>query len=335
MPAIKNAHIRYRIIDRCLRNKFRPYPTKEDLRSTCEEALFGSEDGSHISDSTIEKDLFAMREEMDAPIRYSKIHKGYYYEDENFSINDIPLSDEEIESLKFASHTLMQFKDAAIFQQFGFAIDKIFDRIAASDEFDNEDSEIIQFEKGFSSQGNEYLPDLLEAIKHRLIVTFVYESFISGVSKARKVVPILLKEYRNRWYLIVFDLDKSDIITYALERMENLKVTKDVYSSEINFSANDFFKYSTGITAGSKKVETIIFKADAIAAKYIQSQPFHFSQKEIDNKNGSTFSLEVIISEELIRELMSYGGEIEILQPAILREKMAERFAKAVKIYSK
>ena len=39
MPHIKNALLRYRIIDKCIRNKYKPYPSKQDLREACEEAL--------------------------------------------------------------------------------------------------------------------------------------------------------------------------------------------------------------------------------------------------------------------------------------------------------
>ena len=60
MPANKYALLRYRIIDRCITQK--SYPTKEDLRAACEEALYGS-DGENISISTIEKDIWAMRNE--------------------------------------------------------------------------------------------------------------------------------------------------------------------------------------------------------------------------------------------------------------------------------
>ena len=81
MPHIKNALIRFRIIDRMIRNPYKPYPSKGDLREACEESLFGSTYGEHICDSTIEKDLFAMRIEHDAPIRYSRKHEGYFYED--------------------------------------------------------------------------------------------------------------------------------------------------------------------------------------------------------------------------------------------------------------
>ena len=75
MPAIKNALLRYRIIDRSIRNEYNPYPTKEQLRQACEEEIYGTSEGLHICHSTIEKDIFAMRMEHDAPISYSKREK--------------------------------------------------------------------------------------------------------------------------------------------------------------------------------------------------------------------------------------------------------------------
>ena len=54
MPANKYALLRYRIIDRCLTNPGKPFPTKEELRQACGDALYGS-DGEHISISTVEK----------------------------------------------------------------------------------------------------------------------------------------------------------------------------------------------------------------------------------------------------------------------------------------
>ena len=82
MPANKYALLRYRIIDRCLTNPGHPFPSKETLRLACEEALYGS-DGERISISTIEKDLWAMRNETDlgyyAPIEYHRDERGYHY----------------------------------------------------------------------------------------------------------------------------------------------------------------------------------------------------------------------------------------------------------------
>lgn len=334
MPHIKNALIRYRIIDRSLRNKYRPFPSKRDLREMCEEALFGSE-GENICDSTIEKDLFAMRMEHDAPIKYSKREGGYYYIDPDFSINDIPLTNDDITSIKFAIKTLSQFREVDMFKQFGSAIDKIVDRFTISeDPRDKDISNFVQFEQALSSSGNEFLAPLLEAIRNSNVATFEYTSFVSGKSKVRKVVPLLLKEYRNRWYLISFDLDKKEVMTYALERMTNVEITTEKGNKPEGFDPDLFFKHAVGITSNEDEPATIVFKADNISAKYIISQPFHSSQQIIkEGKNKTTFEIKILISEEFIRSVLSYAGGIEIIEPSELRDEIIARLHEMMKHY--
>jgi len=323
MPHIKNALIRYRIIDKCIGNKYSPFPSKRDLREACEEALYGSIDGEHICDSTIEKDIFNMRMEHDAPIKYSKLNLGYYYENPNFSINDIPLTEDELSSISFAAKTLMQFKNVNMFRHFGSAIDKIVDRISVSND---DDGEIIQFEKSISGEGNEFLTPILDAIKEELLVTFDYTSFVSGEMKPRKVLPLLLKEYSNRWYLISFDLNKDDYITYSLDRIEDLVITTDKMKRPSDFKPDNYFKYSIGITSGNQSPEIVRFKANNIASRYIDSLPFHSSQRILDmHEEGYTFELKVNISEELIRSMLSYGGEISVLKPRSLKDEIEKR----------
>jgi predicted DNA-binding transcriptional regulator YafY len=285
MPHIKNALIRYRIIDRCLRNKYRPFPTKRDLREACEEALYGSVDGANICDSTIEKDMFAMKMEHDAPIRYSKRHSGYYYEDPDFS---------------------------------------------RQEEF----SHLVQFETAVSSGGNEFIPELFEAIKGSRMVSFEYTSFLSGKSKNRVVLPLMLKEYRNRWYLITHDPSRNDIITYGLDRMSKPEVLEETSVKPEDFDPFSYFRYAIGITSNKSEPVNMIFKADNVAAKYINSQPLHPNQEVVkEGKNRTTFQMTVLISEELIRNLLSYGGEIEVLEPESLRNAISERVRRMLSNY--
>lgn len=324
MPHIKNALIRYRIIDKCLRNKYAPFPSKRDLREACEEALFGGAGGEHICDSTIEKDMYAMKMEHDAPIRYSKREGGYYYEDPDFTIDDIPLTDDDREALGFAVKTLMQFKDVSLFQQFGSAIDKIADRIALSTESDAD--QYIQFESVGSDGGSEFLPPLLEAIKRNNLVAFDYASFVSGELKPRKVLPLLLKQYRNRWYLITWDLSRTDYITYALDRMEDLDILKESKPRPADFNPDNYFKHSIGITSGNDDPSDVVLRVNTVAAKYLDSLPLHASQRVREvNDDHFIFSLKVNISEELIREILSYGGEIQVVSPKSLSSEIRRR----------
>jgi predicted DNA-binding transcriptional regulator YafY len=335
MPRVKNALLRYRVIDKCLRNKYKPYPSKQDLRHACEDLLFGSSLGEHISDSTIEKDLYAMRMEHDAPIKYSKRFDGYYYTDATFSMSSVPLSEDDIESIKFAASTLAQFKDTALFKQFGFTLGKILDRVAMQDHKTHVKSEeVVQFETGVSSQGSELLSPLLHSIEGGKVVYFYYESFLSGERKKRKVTPLLLKEYRNRWYVITYDMVKKNVITYGLDRMSELEESEELGLKPPDFNPDIYFKYAAGITVKDEPPQKVVFYADSIAAKYIQSQPFHLSQCVLAEGEAATmFELNVILSEELIRDFLSYGAEIRVESPKVLQDILRQRHEAAYRSY--
>ncbi len=334
MPHIKNALLRFRIIDKMLRNKYKPFPTKQELRERCEESLYGSTSGSHICDSTIEKDLFNMKMDHDAPIKYSKKERGYYYKDPAYSINDIPLTEDELTSIKYAVDTLHQFKDAPFFKEFGNAIDKIVDRISIGSD-QEEIIRYVQFESVTSVGGNEYLPLLLEGIQRKKRIWFLYTPHTKPEQKPRSVSPLFLKEYRNRWYLISYDNKQKAIRTFALERMDAPQLTEEDILVPDEFDPDRYFQHTMGITSYKGKSSDIRFQAKAVAARYLNSQPLHESQEVIRESQAHTiFSLKLLVSEELVRTLLSFGDEIEVLEPENLRNLILERVKKMNQLYN-
>ena len=85
MPKNKNAFSRHRIIDQCINDKRRKYPTLEYLAERCSALL-----DVDVSPSTIEKDIAVMKKNSpigySAPIIYSKQNRGYAYSEIGFSI---------------------------------------------------------------------------------------------------------------------------------------------------------------------------------------------------------------------------------------------------------
>ncbi|MCF8278061.1 MAG: WYL domain-containing protein [Flavobacteriales bacterium] len=319
MPANKYALLRYRIIDDCLTNKGRKFPTKEDLKYACEQALYGSSD-ERISISTIEKDMWAMKNEGElgyyAPIAYSKLEKGYFYEDENYTIKEISLSEEDKEAIRFAATTLFQFKDLAIFDQFGSAIQKIMDRLSISPEIqDDAIDRFVQFENTPMAKGTDLLPILLQAIKETRELRFRYVSFLDESESERVLHPYLLKEYRNRWYVIGKDDEAGKVKTFGLDRIYDLSIRENYFTVDKTFDPEVLFKYSFGITAGGKP-EKVVLRFAPQEGRYVKAQPLHPTQKIIkENADGLTVELKVIPSYELKATIRSFGDKVEVLQP--------------------
>ena len=104
MPANKNALIRYKTIDNCLRNRYRRW-TLDDLVEACSEALYDMEGiKKGVCTRTVQMDIQMMRSDKlgyNAPIEvYDRIY--YRYADPGYSITAMPLSIEDCKLIKKA-----------------------------------------------------------------------------------------------------------------------------------------------------------------------------------------------------------------------------------------
>ncbi len=338
MPANKFALLRYRIIDRCINNKGKPYPSKENLRTTCEEALYGS-DGEHISVSTIEKDIWSMRNESElgyyAPIAYHRDYKGYYYEEEGYSINEVQLNEEDLDAIRFAANTLIQFRDLPIFKQFDQAIGKIADRLSVAPDLDTSGvDKYMQFESTPSASGSTYLSPLLDAARNKNPIDLGYQKFSGETEKKYLVHPYLLKEYRNRWYLLAWDPEREFIRTFGCDRIKSINTDENTFfTTHSEFNSDKYFSHTVGITVidNSPPVE-VVLECDPILARYLTSQPLHMSQKITNKGDVYTITLKVIITYELIQWIMGYSAEMKVVAPHSLQEVLIKRIKKALKM---
>ena len=112
MPANKNALIRYKTIDRCLRNRYRRW-TLDDLVDACCDALLDMEGITKgVCARTVQMDIQIMRSDKlgyNAPIVvYDKIY--YTYADPDYSITEMPFSMDDCKLIKEAI-TLLGDKD--------------------------------------------------------------------------------------------------------------------------------------------------------------------------------------------------------------------------------
>ncbi len=328
MPPVKNARLRHSIINECLSNPYKPYPTIDDLREACEEKLFGSRNGSNISKSTIEKDLREMKEEYDAPIAFHRAEKGYYYSNPEYNLNAIPFSAEDAEALRFAVLTLNQYKHLSVFNQFQHAIGKIFDRVYISEKIDDEAiNELVQFETPPAVPGSAWLNPLFTALKQRWEILITYHSFSSGQVKEYRVHPYLLKEYRHRWYLIAYRPESKRMATFELGRIKQLELLKTTFEKIGDFNPTDFFKYAFGITVLDGKPQLVELEIKTSELKYIEDTPLHPTQQIISRgTENSRVQLQVYLTTELVMSILSFGKKIKVLSPKELVIQVEKEF---------
>lgn len=334
MPQNKSAAIRYRIIDACLTNKQRPFPTLDDLARICSEKL-----EKEISTSTIEKDISAMKRPrphgFDAHIIYSKERKGYAYGDPNFSISELRLEDEEWESLRYAAKLLYQYSDVPIFKDFKQAIEKIDARFKLQLDVEDEFLQThIQFESSNATTGYEWLGQIYKSIQSKWLLKISYENIYKNETKEYSLVPYLLKENRNRWYLIAWVEERNDYLTFALDRIKSISIVQQKQKSRSDFNPDLFLQHSVGIMKNEGKPQKIVLSIKDPYSKLIQLEPIHASQKTIKTtKDNIQIELSVYINPELCNRIISMSSYCKVIQPASLKRILKEMLEETLSLY--
>lgn len=334
MPVNRNALIRYKTIDTCLRNKYRQW-TLEDLIDACSDALYEYEGiDKGISKRTVQMDIQMMRSEKlgyNAPIVVYD-NKYYKYEEEDYSITNTPLSKQDLKTMSEAVEVLRQFKGFSYFSGMGDIVSRLEDHVTSAKQ---KTVPVIDFEKNESLKGLDYLDTIYHAIVNKQTLSIKYRSFKARSANIFIFYPYLLKEYRNRWF--VFGQRKGNLINLALDRMHNIEIAEnEKYIDNNIFDPETFFDDLVGVTKNvGMKAEIVRFWVDKQNAPYVQTKPFHKSQKVVEEcEDGSKiFEINVVVNQELQREFFGYVDTIKILSPKSLVDFMGWKFMLAKERY--
>lgn len=181
----------------------------------------------------------------------------------------------------------------------------------------------IHFEKR-KPQGTEHLYGLLHAIKNRLQIRFVHQKYWEETPTDRHVEPYVLKEFKNRWYLLCKDLKDGQIKSFGLDRLTELEILTRKFSFPNDFDVNEHYRYCFGIISpNGHQPEDVILSFNAFQGKYIKSLPLHDSQQIlVDNKDELRIQLELFITHDFFMELLSYGDNLKVLKPQSLIDEL-------------
>lgn len=335
MPTNRNALIRYTTIDNCLRNRHRLW-TLEDLIDACSDALYEYEGiDKGVSRRTVQSDIQVMRSEKlgyNAPI-IVKDKKHYTYEDPDYSIKNIPLTDQDLNHLNEAVEILKQFKGFTHFQELSGMVHRLEDKIKTSK---GEQRAIIDFEKNEKLKGLEFIDPIYKTIQNGKTIEITYQSFKARQAQTFVFHPFLLKEHRNRWFIIGKRKAKNPTLILALDRVIDLKENNTPCISFDPDYYTNYFNDVIGVTVNEgENPEEVRFIAPHSNAPYIETKPFHHSQKVIERTDeGVVFSIFVQHNFELERDILAQGERIKIISPNRLRNIIRERIQGAVDVYS-
>jgi len=197
-------------------------------------------------------------------------------------------------------------------------------RMAAGQSVDLE-TPSIAFENNYLLAGIGHFRQLAEYVMNQQPIKIGYRSFGSTATKTIAVHPYLLKQYNGRWYLLAATDGYDSIGTYPLDRIRTIRLWKTKFRQpQIDMAA--YFADTMGVSVTNTPVEHIVLKVDNSRYPYIETKPFSECQKVLAHDDQThTITFPMRINKELVAELLSFGNDIEIIEPQPLREIIAEK----------
>lgn len=337
MPTTKNAMLRYKLLDECLKNRNRRY-TFDDLLNGINDKLYEM-NGTSVSVRQLRADIDALRcSPYNAEIETTPSGMGrkryYRYSDPDFSIFKNQMPAEDLEKLRSTLQMLSRYRGIGT----NGWLEEVMARLDLHFGASRRGNDVVEFEQNQQLRGIERLGELIDAATKGLPLAVTYRTY-KGDENTSTVHPYFLKQYNGRWFL--FGLEENEtygnrLTNKALDRIEAVKPMPDtafIPNKTVDFK--EHFADFVGVTPPNDhpEPERVVVRLSERRFPYVRSKPIHHSQVVL-SEDERLIALMVRPNKELEAQLFSFGPDAEVLEPQWLREEMAERVRELAAHYS-
>lgn len=211
-----------------------------------------------------------------------------------------------------------------------------------------ERNQIISFSNNPYLQNSNLLGTLFDMISNEVVIRLSYHTFTDATVRSIDFHPYLLKQYNDRWFLLgAADSDKK-ILTFALDRIDDVEPQPEKKYEECSEYLYERFEDIVGVTLyEDRPLEHILCWVSDSSKGYVDTKPIHGSYTPIKGEReqqmrtkypqlegGRFFTLDCIPNYELIRELCSYGKGLIVLEPSSIQDEIYKRICEMNEKYS-
>lgn len=343
MSNIKHAHFRYNLLDRCFRRKEKPFGFQE-LLDEVNEKLSEVYPGEGISIRTLRKDIRLFRDienGFGAPLKVEKVNGKdvYFYSEPDFSIAQKRLLPNEQYLIDAAQQLLERYDDHPKYDKLSEAL-VLFQEEEGNATIPNYHT-ILFYDKNEAYEGLNYLKPLFLAIKNKDVLNIKFKGF-GDVEPIEYIFhPYVLKQYNQRWFVFGYN-ETTGINHWSIpldERLKEFKVVKESEFIKDNTDWTSFFNEMVGVrrfslTQTKLTPELVVLRFSSHRLQYFKTKPIHPYWDEFaeEGKEDQVF-FETVINLELVQQILSYGKDVEVLEPDGLRRIIAEEIKSLSELY--
>lgn len=273
------------------------------------------------SASTFKRLLELLRDRYQAPIIWDHIARGYRYDtdDGRFTLPGVWLTGSEAFALLMANRLLQDVQPGL--QQQGLA--QLQARIGEllGPQWQSQADRLRVESIGRQYVAPELFLPLVQALFARHQLHFIYHA-TAHEAEARRVSPQRLCWYRDNWYLLAWCHGREALRLFALSRIVEPTALDTVACERETAELDALFANGYGIFAGHT-LQQAELRFDPSAAPWVRDVQWHRDQTQVvEPSSHIRLSFPYADQRELVRDLLRFSGEVEVLAPLELRQSV-------------
>jgi proteasome accessory factor C len=290
------------------------------------------------SRATAKRIIESMRLYLDAPIKYDRNLNGYYYDRKQENLYELPglwFNASELHALLSVQQLLTSVQPGLFDKQLEpllKRIDKLLEVQQGSGPPDNLTSRVRILQIAHRASNNAF-QQVAGATVQQKRLSIDYFNRTRNETDSREISPQRLIHYRDNWYLDAWCHKRKALRTFALDAIENAHVLKTDAKTLDEQTLDAYFGSAYGIFSGqADKFATLVFSEKL--SRWVSREQWHPDQQGEFLEDGR-FQLKLPFNNptELIMDILRYGPEVEVVDPADLRDAVVNQLDQALARY--
>jgi len=189
-----------------------------------------------------------------------------------------------------------------------------------------------KFVKDYSGK-EDIIGQLMDAIMKKETCYIDYHSFYDDKVKTFKIDPLHFFENDGGLYILVNTTTFGDIRTLAVERIQSIKKTGELFVYPEDFDPEGLLESAFDIVYGDLVKFRIWFSREQ--ARYVKERKWSKNQEIADQQDGSIIlTMETSGWWDVKRWVLSYGSAAKVLEPEELKREILVELRAAQDSYS-
>jgi predicted DNA-binding transcriptional regulator YafY len=294
------------------------------------------EEALECSRATVKRLIEEMRLYLNAPIVYDRKLNGYRYdaaEGEMYQLPGLWFNASELQALLAAQQLLQGVQPGLLdthLQPLRRKIDALLLRQPGSGE---PVSRRIRLLRAAARPAGPYFTLIAGALAERRRLHVTYYSRGHDSLSEREISPQRLTHYRDNWYLDAWCHLRRGLRTFALDEIRQARALDRAAKEVDEVLLDDHYAGAYGIFSGQAR-NLAVLRFCPQRARWVAKESWHPQQQSRWLADGSyELSLPYSRPEELVMDLLRYGPDVEVIEPASLREAVMQKLRDTLDLY--